>query len=88
LLDLGEAAVLTLAREQSATMVLIDERKARKMARNIHDLQVIGTARVLVEAKKQQLLDAVRPSLEKLRQHGYWIDDSIMAVALAEAGET
>lgn len=87
LLDAGEAAVITLAREQAVNLVLIDERKARKVARNIHGLQVIGTARVLVEAKKKGLLDKVQPALEKLRQHGYWIDDSIVAVALSEAGE-
>ncbi len=87
LLDAGEAAVITLAREQAVSVVLIDERKARKVARNIHGLQVVGTARVLVEAKKKGLLDAVRPALEKLRQHGYWIDDAIVAVALSEAGE-
>jgi predicted nucleic acid-binding protein len=67
LLDAGEAAVIKLAREQTAKLVVIDERKARKVARNIHGLQVIGTARVLVEAKKKGLLDSARVSLEKLR---------------------
>jgi len=53
LLDGGEAAVLNLAREQNIKLVLIDERKARKVARDIYGLQPIGTARILVEAKKK-----------------------------------
>lgn len=51
-LDDGEAAVIGLARELSVSLDLIDERKARRIARTIYKLQVIGSARILVEAKK------------------------------------
>ncbi|MBW1752097.1 MAG: DUF3368 domain-containing protein [Deltaproteobacteria bacterium] len=54
-LDDGEAAVIGLARELSVSLVLIDERKARRIARTIYKLQVIGSARILVEAKKNGL---------------------------------
>jgi predicted nucleic acid-binding protein len=54
LLDVGEAAVIGLALEEKATIVLIDERKARKVARDIYGLQPIGTTRILVEAKKKR----------------------------------
>ncbi len=88
LLDAGEAAVITLAREQSADLVLIDERKARKVARSIHHLQVVGTARILVEARKKNLLDAIAPSFQKLRNEGYWIHDSIVDAALLAVHES
>ena len=87
LLDAGEAAVIALARERGIGVVLIDERKARKVARDVFGLQPIGTARVLVEAKKQKLLAEVAPALEELRRAGYWINDDIVHVALREAGE-
>ena len=87
LLDIGEAAVIGLAREQKAALVLIDERKARKVARDIYGLQPIGTARILVEARKQQLLPEIASQFQKLRQAGYWIHDSIVQTALLEAGE-
>jgi predicted nucleic acid-binding protein len=87
LLDIGEAAVISLAREQSADLVLIDERKARKIARDIYGLQPIGTARILVESKKKNLLPDIASQFQKLRQSGYWIHDSIIETALREAGE-
>ena len=39
-LDAGEAAVIALSRELNPDLVLIDERKARKVARNIYGLRV------------------------------------------------
>ena len=49
-LDAGEAAVIGLARELGINLVLVDERKARRIARTIYGLHVIGSTRVLVEA--------------------------------------
>ena len=68
--------------------VLIDERKARKIARTIYGLHVIGSARVLVEAKKRGLLDNVGAALQTMRDGGYWIGDSIVDATLKQAGET
>jgi len=86
-LDAGEAAVIGLARELSANLVLIDERKARKIARTIYGLHVIGSARVLVEAKRHGLLDNVGAALQAMRDGGYWISDSIVDATLKQAGE-
>lgn len=88
LLDVGEAAVISLAREQGVATVLLDERKARRVARDIHGLQVIGTARILVQAKRAGLLPEIASSFGTLRQAGYWIHDAIVQAALREAGET
>ena len=51
-LDIGEASVIQLAREKNIGRVLIDERKGRRIAREIYKLQAIGSARILVEAKR------------------------------------
>ena len=88
LLDVGEAAVISLAREQQSVVVLIDERKARKVARDVYGLQPIGRARILVEAKKRKLLPDIAPLFQKLRQEGYWIHAAIVETALREAGES
>jgi predicted nucleic acid-binding protein len=85
LLDIGEAAVISLAREQKTTLVLIDERKARRVARDIYGLQPIETARILVEAKRKNLLPDIASQFHKLRQAGYWIHESIVEAALRES---
>ena len=69
-------------------LVLIDERKARKIARTIYGLHVIGSARIMVEAKRSKLLDNVGAALQAMRDCGYWICDSIVDAALKQAGET
>lgn len=66
---------------------MIDERKARRIARDVYGLRVIGTARVLVEAKRRGLVSGVCPLMLKMRETGYWIHDSILQPALIEVGE-
>jgi predicted nucleic acid-binding protein len=87
LLDKGEASVIQLARETAADFVLIDERKARKIARKIYGIHVVGSARILVEAKHRGLIPNVRGALEAMRNAGYWIHDDIMKTALEKAHE-
>lgn len=86
-LDRGEASVIGLARELKVNQVLIDERKARRIARSIYGLSVFGSARVLVEAKRRGLLESVARALNEMREAGYWIADSIVEEALRRAGE-
>ena len=87
LLDPGEAATITLAHEMKASLVLLDEAKGRKIAGDVYHLPVIGTGRVLVEAKKRGLILAVRPLLDQMRSTGYWINTGVYAQILRMAGE-
>ena len=86
-LDIGEASVIQLAGERNITHALIDERKGRRIAREVYQLQVIGSARILVEAKRQGYLANVEENLAAMRQHGYWLHDKIVTAILREAGE-
>ena len=79
--------MIHLAWEISADFVLIDERKARKIARKIYGIQVVGSARILVEAKHRGLISNVREAIEGMRSAGYWIHDDIIRAALKESGE-
>ena len=87
LLDEGEAAVIQLAQALSIDQVLIDERKGRKVARDIYGLRTLGTVRVLLEAKQSGLIDAIRQPLQSMREHGYHIHEDIVQAALRQAGE-
>ncbi len=87
LLDQGEAAVLALAQERQVRKILMDERKGRKVARTILGLEVIGTARLLVDAKAQGLIREVKEELAALTSRGYWLDEHIVEWAVRAAGE-
>jgi predicted nucleic acid-binding protein len=87
LLDAGEAAVIQLARALNINKVLIDERKGRKVARDIYGLSTIGTVRVLLDAKQRGLIESVNQPLTAMREHGYRIHDKILQAARQQANE-
>ena len=84
-LNPGEASVIQAAIERGCKRVLLDERKARKVARRVFGLETIGTAGVLVQARRCGLTPELRPLFAQLRQQKYWIDDKIVSWALQEA---
>jgi len=72
-LDRGEAEAIALAIELEADQVLIDERRGRLVADRLN-LRYIGILGILVEAKSQSLIPAVKPLLHALRDRaGFWI---------------
>ncbi len=84
----GEAEAIALALESQADLVLLDERRGRQRAVRL-GLRVTGVLGVLVEAKCQHLLAAVRPVLDALRHDaGFWISDDLYRRVLDLAGET
>ena len=86
-LDQGEAAVIQAAREHGIKGVLIDERRARRVAHTIYGLTVRGTCAMLVEAKRRQLIPQVRPALAAMLAGGYFIGPQLKAECLRRAGE-
>ncbi len=86
-LDLGEASVIESALQHGVPQVLIDEQKARKVARNVYGLTVVGTARVLVELHRAGQVGPLSPLFKSLRASSYWIDESIVNWALRSVGE-
>jgi len=87
-LDAGEAAVIASAIELDVNFVLLDERKARKIAAHAYGLSVKGTAGLLVAAKKSEMITAVRPHLEGMIRGGYHLSPTLVAACLEAAGES
>jgi predicted nucleic acid-binding protein len=85
-LDKGEAEVLILAREIEANLVIIDETLGRQYAKHF-GLTLTGTFGVLLRAKNENLIPAVKPLLEKLIQNGVWLSDTVFHEVLELAGE-
>jgi len=75
-LDAGEASVIALAKELQIG-VLMDERKGRRVAALAYGLTVMGTGRLLLEAKERGIVTEIRPLMEKMREGGYYISDRL-----------
>jgi predicted nucleic acid-binding protein len=85
ILDDGETQTLTLARQLDCG-VLMDERRGRRVAHHYH-IPVIGTLGVLLQAKKQGQLFAIKPLIEQLQASGYRFSQELLEYAVAAAGE-
>lgn len=84
-LDAGEREAIALAYVMRVPVVL-DDRLGRQAARRVQ-VPVTGTAGVLIQAKQAGLVPLVRPLLDELRHHGYWLSDDVLNVATRMAGE-
>jgi hypothetical protein len=74
-LDAGETETIRLALQQHADLILIDERKARQVARQ-SGLIVKGTLGVLYEAFQKGLIDATQAEIylqQIIQQRDIWI---------------
>lgn len=72
-LDLGEAEAIALAIELRADLILLDERRATRAARQL-GLRTLGLLGVLLLAKRKGLIDQLRPLLDRLETDaGFWI---------------
>ncbi len=87
LLDVGEAAALSLAQTIRARLILLDERKARRIAARI-GLQVAGTLAVLLRVKQQRLIAAIRPYITQMQSQGRRFHPDLIARLLEDAGES
>ena len=86
-LDDGEAEAISLAIEQNADLLLIDERLGRNVASRF-DTKCIGVLGIIVEAKSKGLIERVKPLLDDLRaKAGFWMSDSLYSKILEFAKE-
>jgi predicted nucleic acid-binding protein len=84
----GETEVLSKALSDKVHHVaLIDDRMARKCAESF-GLRTMGTAGIIVSAKRNGLLTAIRPVIQDLLENGLYISDDIIRTVYKEAGES
>jgi predicted nucleic acid-binding protein len=86
-LDVGEAATIALALQQRSNLVIIDERKGRRVAEQIYGLSVLGTLGILARAKSAGLIQSVRPHLIQMQESGYYLSDQLVEKVCRSCGE-
>lgn len=71
-LDLGEATSIALASEHEESLLIIDEIKGRKAAKEL-DIQITGSLGVLIAAKNKGHLEAVKPIINNIQKTNFRI---------------
>jgi len=82
----GEAQVLTLALENPDSLVILDDRLAREIAKTAN-VRVTGTAGILLKAKQEGHIEAVKPFLDKLIQINFRLSNDLVNTILRLANE-
>jgi predicted nucleic acid-binding protein len=86
LVDAGEASAFALAMETHDSLLIVDDRKARKVAKSL-GLNVTGTLGFLVKAKEKVLISSIRPIIVKLAKTDFRISDKLIRKILDITGE-
>lgn len=86
-LDPGEAEAIVLAIERRADLLLVDERRARRIATSA-GVTVIGLLGTVARAKRAGLIPLAKPVLDQLvRTARFWIGPELYQEVLHALGE-
>lgn len=82
----GEASAIALTFNLPETLVVLDDLKARKVAKSLK-IKITGSLGILVRAKERGYIDKLLPVLNKVQQTDFRISENIIRKILIVAGE-
>ena len=85
-LGAGERAAIALAIDVSADYIVMDDRRARSSAK-AHGLTPVGSFGLLINAKRNGLIQEVRPLMDAMLSHGLYASEGLYRRILAIANE-
>jgi predicted nucleic acid-binding protein len=85
-LDYGEAEAIVLAKELKADILVLDEKKARRIAQ-ANSQAIIGTVGILQLAKEKGMISDIKTQLDGLIANGIWIGEKLYHEVLQNNNE-
>lgn len=86
IVDVGEASSIALAIEKEECLLIIDDNKGRREAKQLK-LAFIGTIGILIIAKKKGLIKSLSVILERIKKTNFRISESIINDAKRRCNE-
>jgi predicted nucleic acid-binding protein len=86
-LDKGEATAISLAAEHENSLLIIDEIKGRKAAKEM-GIPVTGSLGVLITAKNKGHLQAIKPIINKIQKTNFRISKELIERVLDKVNES
>lgn len=83
-IDAGERGALALALEMKASLVIVDDRAARRTAEEM-GFTITGTLGIIERAARMRLVD-LEPCIAKLRATGFWMRESTIGEMRSRLG--
>jgi predicted nucleic acid-binding protein len=81
-LGAGESEAITLALQEKASLIILDDRPARRMAESL-----MGTLGILSAAKKKGMIPAIKPLIQALDQVHFHVAIELARRVIIDAGE-
>lgn len=75
-LSRGELATIMLAKELNADLIILDEKRARKVA-EFANVNVMGTAGVLEQAYQKGMISNLKEVLDELKESGFRLSEKV-----------
>ncbi len=85
-LDLGELSAMVLYKKMKAHLLLVDDKKGRRIAR-LNDIKIIGSLGVLLLAKSKSLISEIKPFIIQMKKSEIHLAEEIVNYALRVAKE-
>ncbi len=86
IVDKGEASTIALSLEVDDSVMILDDNKARTLAKNLN-LNFTGSLGVILKAKENHLIDSVAEVLKKIKSAGFRISSKMEKEVLRLAKE-
>ncbi len=86
IMDYGESESITLYRELNANFLLVDDKKARRIAENLN-ITCIGTLGLLIAAKDKGIINELKPIFEEFLKNKRYYSLNLLNAILKEHNE-